>query len=192
MDREPDTRERRGAGYRLRGAPGRICARVSRSTGVRRPTSLSPSGPAAPQQPGGGRSGGADGGLAATSAGSGSGANATAPADRRRSAFGPSADPGRGHSPRSGLLLCVDARLLFLERRLGMGWRPLCRSAQANRCLGGWPLGQTRPRLCVDRRRLAVAQPSHSSIETRDEDVPGAAASLVRSSESVMQAMRSV
>jgi len=156
MDREPDTRGRRGAGYRLRGAPGRICARVSRSTGVRRPASLSPSGPASPQQRGGGRSGGADGGLAASS--TGPGACATAPANSRRGAFGAAAGPGRGHSVRSGPLLCVDARLLFLERRLGMGWRPLCRSAQTNRRLGGWPLGETWPRLCVDRRRLAVAR----------------------------------
>src|ERR1035438_7998071 len=48
-------------------------------------------------------------------------------------------------------------RLLVLERRLGMDRWPLYGSAKAQRRLGGRPLGETRPRLCLDRRRLAGA-----------------------------------
>lgn len=156
MDREPDARGCRGLGHWLRGAPGGICAGISRSTGLRRPIGLSAAGPASPQQRARSCS---DGGLAATSGGSGSYAGATgpAPADSRRGAFGPSGGSGRGHSGRSRSLLCLGAGLLFLERRLDMDRWPMGGSPQARRRLGGRPLGETRPRLCLVRRPLAVA-----------------------------------
>lgn len=163
MDREPDTRGCRGAGHRLRGAPGRICAGVSRSTGVRRPTDLPASRSASDRS----CTSGADGELAGSGCGSRASASAAASsgrpasADRRCDTLGSSGGSGRSHSGRSGPLLRLDSRLLFLERRLDLDRRPLRCSAQAHRRLGGWPLDAARPRLCMDRRRLAVAGSGH-------------------------------
>jgi hypothetical protein len=158
MDREPNPRGDWNPGHRLRRAPSGICARVSRPTRLRRPTGLSASRPSSSQQRGRSSSGGSDGGLAAISGGSGSCAGATgpAPADRYRGALGPSAGSGRGHPDRSKSILCLGAGLLVLERRLGMGKWPLSGPPQTRRGLGRRTLGETRPRLYLDRRRLAV------------------------------------
>ncbi len=161
MDREPDPRGRRGVGQRLRRAPGRLFARVSHPTGLRRPTGLSAFGPASSRQRDRSCAGGADGGLAGTD----SSAGATAPADSRRGANGPSSASSGGRSSRTESLLWLGAWLLGLEWRLGMDRRPLRGSADTRRCLGGRALGETRPRLRLDRRRVAVARsiPRHSN-----------------------------
>jgi hypothetical protein len=59
--------------------------------------------------------------------------------------------------PRPGV--CLDARLLVYRRwrALGMDWGPLCHSAQTARRLDWRTLGQTRPRLRVDRWPLALS-----------------------------------
>jgi hypothetical protein len=150
MDRGPGARGCRGAGHRLRGAAGGICAGVSRSTGLRRPAGLSAAGPASPQQRGRSGSGGADSGLAATSGGS-------AAAGGCRGSLGASTASSRGHSGLTRAILCLGAGLLGLERRLGMDRRRLGDSATPGRHLGGRPLGKTRPRLCLGPRSLAVA-----------------------------------
>jgi hypothetical protein len=166
MDREHDARGCRGSGHRLCGAAGCLRAGAPSSTGLRGPASA---GPTFHHCRAGGHAISPDSRLvgSAGSPGSDGSAGATAPtggrapADSRRGPCGTSSASGRGHSGRSESLLCLDIGLLGLERPLAMDWWPLGRPAQANRRLGGRPLGTTRQRLCVDQRRLALANNSH-------------------------------
>ena len=168
MDRRDGARECRGSGHRLRGARGdyRLCAGLPRSTGLRGPAALSSAGGlsgAAGARPTSCscRSRSPDSRLVGTasSPGSPAGTAATAtatPADSCRGPCAPSSASRRGHSGRSESLLRLDTGLLGLERSLDMGWRPLGSPAQAHCRLGGRSLVAARPRLCVDRRRLAL------------------------------------
>jgi hypothetical protein len=172
MDREHDARGCRGSGHRLCGAAGCLRAGVPSSTGLRGPAALSAAG--CLPGPAGAHTGSPDSRLVGSggSPGSDAGTDATAatggraPEDSRRGPCGPSSASGRGDSGRSESLLCLDIGLLGLERPLGMDWWPLDRSAQAHRHLGGRPLVATRPRLCVDRRRLALARIFHAQHGT--------------------------
>ena len=172
MDCEHGGRGCRGSGHRLCGAAGCLRAGVPSSTGLRGPAGA---GPTSCNRRAGGHAISPDGRLVGSpgSPGSGGSAGTAAPtggrasADDRRGPCGTSSASGRGHSGRSESLLCLDTGLLGLERALGMDWWPLGRPAQANRRLGGRPLGTTRQRLCVDQRRLALANNSHYGDESQ-------------------------
>ena len=180
MDCELDARGRCGFGQRLCGATDNVRACVPRSAGLCGPATLSSTGqPIRPHHlplrppPLPGRQGSQPrqqptGRLQRAAPAPCRHKAATQPASPAatagcRGSLGPAAASGRGHSGRSGALLCLDAGLLVLERRLDMDRRPMGGSATARRRLGGRPLGQTGPRLCLDRRRLAVAEPPVSS-----------------------------
>jgi hypothetical protein len=161
MVREHDARWRRNSGHGLCGAGGCLRTSLPSSTSLRGPAGARPT---ACTGPSGGRTSSPDRRLvgSAPTSGSGGSPGATAPtrghapADSRRGTCASSSASCRGHSHRSSSVLCVDSGPLGLERPVGVGWWPLGRSAQAHGRLGGRPLVAARPRLCVDRRRLAL------------------------------------
>jgi hypothetical protein len=70
---------------------------------------------------------------------------------------GAAAAAGGGCSRGARARLRLGAGLLGLARRLGMGGRRVCDSAQAPCGLGGWALGKTRPRVGLVWGPLAVS-----------------------------------
>ena len=163
MDREHGARGCRNSGHGLCRAAGCLRPRVPSSTSLRGPASARPTSCACPS---GSRASGPDRRLVGATPTSGSGGSpgttapirGHAPADNRLGPCASSSGSRRGHSHRSSSVLCVDSGPLGLERPVGVGWWPLGRSAQAHRRLGGRPLVATRPRLCLDRRRLALGR----------------------------------
>jgi len=174
MDRELDARGCCGFGQRLCGATDYVRARVPRSTGLCGATTLSSTrrlpGPAAsrssPRHCGGARSAGStfnrlagSGGCSNSRAGTSPTASTGSPATTASClcALGAPTASGRTQTGRAGPVLCLDLGLLGLERHLGMGQRPMGSAAPAYRRLGGRALVAARPRLCLDRRRVALA-----------------------------------
>ena len=161
MDREHDARGCRSSGHWLCRAAGRLRACLPRSTGLRGPAALSAAG----RLPSPASARGPNCRLAGSGSSPGSRAGATAPsatgcraaADGGRGSCRPTSHSSRGDPSRPEPLLCLDAGLLGLEWRLGMGWRPMGGPSEAHCRLGGRPLGTSRPRLRVDRRWLAIA-----------------------------------
>jgi hypothetical protein len=164
MDCELDARGCRGSGYRLCGAAGCLCAGLPSPTGLR---SAAGARPTFHNCHGGGHAICPDSRLVGSAGSPSSGGSPGATADSRRGPCGPTSASSRGRPGRSCSPVCLDIGLLGLERPLGMGWWPMDPSAKAHGRLGGRPLVATRPRLCVDRRRLALvlkrSQPSPSA-----------------------------
>jgi hypothetical protein len=181
MDRELDACGRCGFGQRVCGTANYLRARVPRSTGLRNPATLSTtarlpgraaSGSSPRYRRGAWAAGCAHSRLASPGDCSGSCAGTSAAATTgcpaattgRLCAVSAPTASGRGQTGSAGYLLCLDSRLLGLERHLGMGQRPMGCAAEAERRLGRRALVAARPRLCLDRRQLAVAGGSSSSV----------------------------